>query len=248
MGVGVDHVGLVCDHHSGVSCLLGREREGCAFVGADDDVAAVDDVVHRADRWGSAFWVKTIRPSPTLPSRCSAYAGSSAYVGSGLCGGLRVTSAGAERTAQPLACAEASTGHLRGCGADARMYSPLPCWSGSLPRVRSGRHSQPRPHPRRRVTSAGWSGLRALDPGPHQHWVTSAGAERTGPTASPGPPNPGHLRGCGVDTEDDTVSCASVGSPPRVRSGRDVEHPGDPLRRVTSAGAERTPAAAAGRG
>ena len=135
----------------------------------------------------------------------------------------RVTSAGAERTAEVPRVNLAGAGHLRRCGADKSVHWPVRRRFGSPPRVRSGRRPPGR-----------------LDVSPR---VTSAGAERTCPGSRSRAAATGHLRGCGADRQVALGRQVAVGSPPRVRSGRALGQVPSGGLRVTSAGAERTRAA-----
>ena len=179
---------------------------------------------------GSARWARGRRPPTT------GRAGHLAV--------LRVTTADAERTPAAATPSRPPPGHLRGCGADSSVHFWRPASVGSPPQVRSG-PTAPRWPPEvmsgspPRVRSRAQRRWRAQG----QERVTAAGTERTDGAACGGSCLAGHLRRCGADMALMIWSWLIAGSPPQVRSRLLPREQGLVLRRVTSAGAERTRAA-----
>ena len=131
-----------------------------------------------------------------------------------------ITSACAEQTNTNLDKPLDRRDHLRVCGADPSGL-PVPVAPlGSPPRVRS---RQPRRRQRRQPRR-----------------ITSACAEQTRPWTRPPPARTDHLRVCGADSEDPSLTNGMGGSPPRVRSR--LQRAGVPLveHGITSACAEQT--------
>ena len=131
-----------------------------------------------------------------------------------------ITSACAEQTRPGCRCPSPPWDHLRVCGADNLVADNVDSLVGSPPRVRS-RHRLPT-----------WS---RPFPG-----ITSACAEQTRPWTRPPPARTDHLRVCGADSEDPSLTNGMGGSPPRVRSR--LQRAGVPLveHGITSACAEQT--------
>ena len=134
--------------------------------------------------------------------------------------GRGITSACAEQTAGGGHRGRPERDHLRVCGADIWLSSPLTRATGSPPRVRS----------RLRVTDCD-----DVIPG-----ITSACAEQTPVISSVWCPRRDHLRVCGADARRPIARPWQGGSPPRVRSRRKRFIPCCVYRRITSACAEQT--------